>query len=149
MRIDRDRKGLERLRTAIGHSVYEVKKTASASFEQELQHQEEAEARQLMGSILQEVDRIGERLKHRVTVHDLIQYKNRVKDFLKEAMARAYLLKQDVGAGRRGRTILISIKTVDREVNALLNDFMNHKKDPVEILAAIDKMRGIMVDMMI
>ncbi len=149
MRIERDRKSLDRLRTAMGHNVNEVRKTAPALFEQELQHQEEAEMRQLMASILQEVDRIGERLKHRITVHDLIQYKNRVKDFLKEALARAYLLNQDVGVNRRGRTILVSIKTIDQEVEALLNDFMSQKKDPVEILTTIDKIRGIMVDLMI
>lgn len=149
MRIDRDRKGLDRLRTAMGHSVYEVKKTAPSPFEQDLQHQQEAEVCRLMGAILQEVERISERLKRRVTVHDLVQYKNRVKDFLKEASARAYLLNQDVGANRRGRTILVTIKTIDREVESLLNDFMQQKKDPVEILATIDKIRGIMIDLMI
>ena len=102
-----------------------------------------------MGSILHEVDRVSERLKRSLTLHDLLLYKNRVKDFLKEAMARAYLLKQDVGLNRRGRTILITIKTVDSEVDNLLNDFLNKKKDPVEILAAIDKIRGILVDLMI
>jgi len=149
VRIERDSKGTERLRTAQGNNVYGIKKKPPASFEQELYQHQEAEVRQIMGSILHEVDRVSERLKRSLTLHDLLLYKNRVKDFLKEAMARAYLLKQDVGLNRRGRTILITIKTVDSEVDNLLNDFLNKKKDPVEILAAIDKIRGILVDLMI
>lgn len=149
MRIDRDGKGVERLRNALGSNVYEVKKTSPAQFEQELRQHQEAEIRQIMGAILQEVDRISERLRHRLTVHDLLLYKSRVKDFLKEAGSRAYLLKQDVGANRRGRTILITIKTIDAEVDNLLNEFMNKKQDAVDILAAIDKIRGLLVDLMI
>ncbi|MGI6434017.1 MAG: YaaR family protein [Syntrophomonadaceae bacterium] len=149
MRIDRDKKGLDRLRTAMGSGIHEVKKSGPSSFQQELYQQKEAEVHLVMGAILQEVDRISERLRRTLSVHDLMQYKNRVKDFLQEASARAYLLKQDVGANRRGRTILITIDTIDAEIEALLSDFMKRKKDPVDVLAAIDKIRGLLVDLMI
>lgn len=133
----------------MGSGVHEVKRSASTQFKQELYQQKEADIHLVMRAILQEVDRISERLRRTLTVHDLMQYKNRVKDFLKEASTRAYLLKQDVGASRRGRTILITIDIVDTEIETLLNDFIKKKKEPVDILAAIDKIRGILVDLMI
>lgn len=149
MRIDRDRKALDTPRASTGSSIHTAKGSGPTPFQQELFHHEETDILLVMGAILQEVDSITERLRRTLSMHDLMHYKNLVKDFLKSASERAYLLKQDVGAGRRGRTILISVGIVDSEIEALLDDFMKRKKEPVDVLAAIDKIRGLLVDLMI
>jgi len=43
--------------------------------------------------------------------------------------------------------LLFTISVIDEEVNAMIDDFMNHKKEPVEILNAMDKIRGMLVDL--
>ncbi len=149
MRINRDKKVQDRLKTTSGDAVYEVKKPGSVSFQQELYQQSEAEVLQAMAAILQEVDAIAERLRRTLSLQDLVLYKSLIKGFLKRASDRAYLLKQDFCANRRGRTILISIDVIDREIEALLSDFMKEKRKAVDVLAAIDKIRGLLVDLMI
>lgn len=44
---------------------------------------------------------------------------------------------------------MISIATIDSEVEQLMEDFVRNRKEPVEVLAALDKIRGMLVDLMI
>ena len=148
MRIDRKKK-IDAFKTGFSAGSQEVKRAAGSAFDQELTQQKQTESQTLMGAILKEVDRISERLKNTLSIHDLMQYKRLVKDFLKEASNHAYLLKQDMGSGRRGRTILMTVKVVDKEIEELLTDFMKQRKGPLEILAEIDKIRGMLLDLMI
>lgn len=149
MKIERDNKGLGRY-TSLGKTVYQnVKKGAESSFDQELSQRRVVESRYRMQEILKELDKLNEKLKRSLTINDLMLYKKMVKNFLREATAQAYLLKQERGRSRRGRTMLITIDVVDSEVENIISDFISKKKDPVEILTALDKIRGMLVDLMI
>jgi uncharacterized protein YaaR (DUF327 family) len=102
-----------------------------------------------MQEILQQLDNVASRLHRSLSVSDLMLYKRLVKDFLKEASAQAYLLKQEQGRSRRGRALLVTIQTVDQEIEKMLDDFIQGKPEPVEVLEGLDKIRGILVDLMI
>lgn len=149
MKIDREKKDIGSY-TSLGKSdLRGVKRSSGAAFEQELTQRREVESRFKMQEILKELDRLGEKLNRNLNINDLMLYKKMVKNFLKEATSQAYLLKQERGRNRRGRTMLTTIATIDSEVEELIDDFMKKKKEPLEVLTALDKIRGMLVDLMI
>ncbi|MDD3269832.1 MAG: YaaR family protein [Syntrophomonadaceae bacterium] len=149
MKIDRDKKDIGSYSTLGKSDVRGVKRGSESSFDQELTQHREAASRFKMDEILQELERLGEKLNRNLNINDLMLYKKRVKNFLQEATAQAYLLKQERGRNRRGRTMLTTIATINSEVEQLIEDFLKKKKEPLEVLEALDKIRGMLVDLMI
>lgn len=149
MKIDRDKKDLLKFNVSRSPEARGVGRGANAGFEQELLAKRESELNFKMQEILKQIDQTAQRLKEHLSLQDLMLYKKLVKSFLKEAIARAYLLKQERSRSRRGRTILITVETIDREIEELVNEFMLNKNKPVDILEKLDKIRGMLVDLMI
>ncbi len=149
MKIERGKKELRGFPLSGKSDSREIKRINTGSFEQELSQRRETESQIRMQEILKRLDNLGEQLKHRVSLHELMLYKRLVKDFLQEATAKAFLLQKERGRNRRGRTILTTISVVDQEVEQLINDFIGKRKEAAEILASLDKIRGILVDLMI
>lgn len=149
MKIDRDKKDLLKFNVSRSPEARGIERGASASFEQELLSKRESELNFKMQEILDQIDKTARRLKEHLNVQDLMLYKKLVKSFLKEAVARAYILKQERSRSRRGRTILITVETIDREIEELINEFMLNRAEPVVILDKLDKIRGMLVDLMI
>ena len=149
MKIERDSKDIGSYSTLGKADVRGVKRSTESAFDQELTQHREAASRFKMAEILQELEHLGEKLKRNLNINDLMLYKKRVKNFLQEATAQAYLLKQERGKNRRGRTMLTTIATIDTEVEQLIEDFIKKKKEPMEVLEMLDKIRGMLVDLMI
>ena len=150
MKIDRERDKVNSFGTPGRSGVQGVKRTtASSSFEQELAQRRDAESQHRMQEILKEIDQLNEKLNRSLNVNDLMLYKKKVKQFLQEATTRAYAVKQERGRNRRGRSLLISVATIDREVENLIEDFVREPRDPVDVLATLDKIRGMLLDLMI
>ena len=150
MKIDRERDKISNFSAPGKRGVQGVQKsTASSSFEQELAQRRDAESQYRMQEILKDIDRLNDKLNRSLNVNDLMLYKKKVKQFLQEATARAYAVKQERGRNRRGRSLLISVATIDREVENLIEDFVREPREPVDVLATLDKIRGMLLDLMI
>ena len=149
MKIDRDKKGLSNFTPLKKAEVHEVQRKASSNFEQELTFKQEGQAQFIMQELLGEIDKVNQRLRKSLTINDLMTYKKLVKNFLKEASNQAFLLDKHRGRSRRGRSILVTIKTIDAEVEEMIDDFLKNKAAPTEVLEQLDKIRGMLVDLMI
>jgi hypothetical protein len=149
MKIQRDKKDLRNFGSLAKTSNRELRRSSESTFEQDLAKRQEIEYQARMKELLQEIDKLGERLSRSLTLNDLMIYKKMVKRFLLEAISQAYLLQQERGRSRRGRTMLLSIKTIDLEIEQIIDDFIRKKKEPVEVLSTLDKIRGMLVDLMI
>ena len=149
MKIDRSKKELSQFQTIPRSGVPEVRRGAESIFDQELTHRQDESMQWKMKEFLSEIDKITERLNRSITIQDLMVYKKLVKNFLKEATAQAFEVEAKRSRSRRGRTVMVTVKTIDEEVEALIKDFIGKKTEPMEILEALDKIRGMLVDLMI
>lgn len=149
MKIERNKKELGSY-TPLGKAgLPEVKKGSESSFEQELGQHREAFTQQKMREILAQIDKLSESLNRNINLNDLMLYKKLVKNFLQEASSEAYQLSKKRGRNRSGRTVLVTVKTIDNEIDDLINEFRSNKTEPMEILATLDKIRGMLIDLMI
>jgi uncharacterized protein YaaR (DUF327 family) len=149
LRIERNRKNLGDFTLSGQKAIQGTAPTARGEFFQDLAEKEDQFYRMRMQELLQEIDGVSERLARNLNLNDLIKYKQLVQNFLKEATARAYLINQERSFTRRGaRSVLVSIAKINQEVEETLNSFASKRKEPVEILAALDKIRGMLVDLL-
>jgi len=149
MKIERHKKGLGNYPSLGKNEFTEVKRGAESTFEQELAYRQVTASQYKIQEILGQIERLSERLSRNININDLMRYKKLIKDFLKEATSEAYQLNKKRGRNRRGRTVLVTISTIDAEVEQLINDFREKKREPLEILKALDKIRGMLVDLLI
>jgi len=149
MKINRDKKEWTKFTTVSSKASREVQRRPGASFEQELSQHHQSQGRRKMQEIMQQLDQVSDRLKRSLNISDLMLYKRLVKDFLQEAASQAYLLKQEHGRSRRGRALLVTIQTVDKEIEQMLDDFTRRTPEPLEVLETLDKIRGMLIDLMV
>ncbi|HZK43103.1 MAG TPA: YaaR family protein [Syntrophomonadaceae bacterium] len=149
MKIDRDKKGLSSYSPLKKTNFPEIRGGEVSSFEKELDSKKEGQKQFIMQELLGEIDDVNYKLAQSLTINDLMKYKMLVKQFLKEASDQAFLLNQQRGRSRRGRSILLTIKTIDREVEEMLENFMRKQTNSTEVLEQLDKVRGMLIDLMI
>lgn len=148
MKIDRDKKGLSNYTSLKKAEVSEVRRGTSSSFGQELNQKQGINRQYKMQEILAEIDKVNERLGRSLNINDLMTYKMLVKNFLKEASLEAFELDKQRGRSRRGRSMLLTIKTIDKEIEEVINDFIKNKTAPTEVLEQLDKIKGMLLDLM-
>lgn len=149
MKIDRNKKGVNTYNPISKDNLTSVKRVNETTFNQELNRRQEQDSQQKMKDLLDDIDNLTKKLVKNLNINDLMLYKKMVKTFLQEATSLAYLLEQQRGRSRRGRTMLITVKTVDLEVENLIKGFLDNKDEPMEVLKRLDKIRGMLVDLMI
>ncbi|MEA1960563.1 MAG: YaaR family protein [Bacillota bacterium] len=149
MKIDQNKKNLSQFHTLSKTGVHEVRRGAESLFDEELTHRQDESLQYKIKELLSEIDKTTERLKKSISIHELMTYKKLVKNFLKEASSQAYQVETRRSRSRRGRTIMITVKTIDEEVENVIQDFMKKRSEPMDILTALDKIRGMLVDLMI
>jgi len=127
----------------------DVSRAERGQFDADLlnKHEEYSQAR--MKELMQDIDRLAKRLVTNQNINDLMLYRRMIKDFLREATSRAYRVRQQRGGLRRhGRSVLITIEEVDKEVEVLLEELVKSQGQGVDILETLDKIRGMLVDLM-
>lgn len=149
MKIDRNKKEFSTFSALSKAGVPEVKRGSESSFEHELGQHQEVMIQLKMREILSEIDKLTQKLNRSINLNDLMLYKKLVKNFLKEASSEAYQVSKRRGRNRSGRTVLVTVNTIDSEVDSLINEFRANKTEPMEILTALDKIRGMLLDLMI
>ena len=149
MKIERSKKDFSKYPSLSKTDMPEVTRVAETAFEQELAYRKEAAMQFRIKEILGQIEHLSESLNRNININDLMRYKKLVRDFLKEATSEAYQLSKKRGRSRRGRTLLMTVNTIDAEVEKLINDFREKKREPMEILETLDKIRGMLVDLMI
>jgi uncharacterized protein YaaR (DUF327 family) len=98
--------------------------------------------------LLQDITAQGQKLADNLNIKDLKQYKELVKSFMHEAVNKMYKLKEEAGWDRRGRhKIYTMVQTVDKELEDLTGMMIEEQKDKVAILAKIDEIRGMLIDL--
>lgn len=149
VKIDRNRKSLGDFSRIGKRDVNEVVPGQKSSFASDLLEKEDQMCQMRMKEILAEIDKLGSKLSSSLNVDDLMKYKKLVQSFLKEATSRAYAVNRESSFTRRGaRSVLVSIKKINQEVEDLLAGFIRGKKESFEVLETIDKIRGMLVDLL-
>lgn len=90
----------------------------------------------------------GEDLARTLHLRHLAAYQELVRDFLTAVVAQAYRLRREVGRDRRGRARVFQIVLkVDEALADLAQAVLEGEQARLRILARLDEIRGLLVDL--
>ena len=117
-------------------------------FRQQFQRLQGEALYQRLQRMADEITEQGKRLSRTPTYRELKVYRELIRQFVREAVQNTYVLQNRTGWDRRGRqkiyTLVQKIDTVLAELTELVKD---GQENQLEILAKLDVIRGMLVDL--
>ncbi|RNC29587.1 MAG: hypothetical protein AWM53_00585 [Candidatus Dichloromethanomonas elyunquensis] len=97
---------------------------------------------------LTRLDQQGKKLSETMSVHDLIEFKNIVKRFLKSTLGKSRNMQEETVWDYRGQPkVMARVTQIDRVLEALGEQVLSSQAEPMKILAKIDEIKGLIIDL--
>lgn len=98
--------------------------------------------------LLSQVDEAGKKLLAQPSMETLRSYRAAVRDFLKEAISGSYRMKGESRWDRRGnRRLFCVVQKVNQALEELTSTVLQKNAQPIEVMAKMDEIRGLLVDL--
>lgn len=108
---------------------------------------EEGELKERLGFMMKEIIQHGDKLAKRMDIRDMKKYRGLIKDFMNEVVNRSHKFSRENFLDKRGRHRVYGIvKLVDKNLDELATELMKDEQDHVAILAKIDEIKGLLLD---
>jgi uncharacterized protein YaaR (DUF327 family) len=99
--------------------------------------------------LLDDVHSLGEQLKKRPFPEEIKQYKRAVRNFLHYIVENGYIIEEQTsGTNPLKRKKFTLVQVVDKKLEQLAAGILAGQNDQLEILARVDEIKGILVDLM-
>lgn len=120
---------------------------AQQDFGEQLQKIHSNMVKEELDTLLKDIDKQGKALGETLNIRDLKKFKDLIQKFLDYAVNKMYNLKEQQGWDRRGRhKVYTLVESVNNELENLTQMVLSEQKDNINILAKMDQIRGLLVD---
>lgn len=103
-----------------------------------------------LSSLYDEIKAKGNQLTERLTITDLKDYRSKISAFMNEVVTNSHEFDRQNFLDKRGRHRVYGIiKHVDKNLDELAKELMKSEKDKMAILAKVDEINGLLIDVMI
>ncbi len=108
---------------------------------------EEAGLAERLNLMMEEIVMQGDKIVKRMDVRDMRRYRTLIKDFMNEIVNRSHKFSRENFLDRRGRHRVYGIiRLVDEKLDELAQELVNEECDKIAILAKVDEIRGLLLD---
>lgn len=109
----------------------------------------EANLQERIATLMQDIESQGAHLAKHMDIVDMRKYRKTIKEFLNEVVYRSHSFSRENFLDRRGRHRVYGIiKLIDKNLDELAEALMEEEKDHLKILARIDEIRGLLLDIL-
>lgn len=117
-------------------------------FSSDLVRSQDAYSKERLDALLEEITKQGSKLGQVPTYAELKTYRDLVRNFIGEAVARMYTLQSQTGWDRQGRQkVYTTIKNIDETLTSMTEDVRYGQERQLDIMAKQDAIRGMLVDL--
>ncbi len=108
---------------------------------------EEAGLAERLNLLMEEIVMQGDKIVKRMDVRDMKRYRTLIKEFMNEIVNRSHKFSRENFLDRRGRHRVYGIiRLVDEKLDELAQELVNEECDKISILAKVDEIRGLLLD---
>ena len=119
-----------------------------SAFVDSLKDSDAQRRKQVCDNILQQIDRVSEELKKKPSPDGVKRYRRLISDFVKEALDQSYEIHEERHWDRDGnRKNLVLVKQINHAVEELMDSVMSQEKKQIDLVARLDEIRGMLVDL--
>jgi uncharacterized protein len=124
-----------------------LKKEANL-FEQELQASQKQQLTEKLKAAVVEIDELGQKLIRIRTVDILTQYKELIKNFLKDVVQNMYLLKEELHFEPKGKhKAMVLVKTINKNLEDLVKMVLDKETSNLKLLEKVGEIKGMLIDL--
>ena len=118
------------------------------TFETELMEQQsEGVSHEEMEAMLKKIDEQAARLSKTPTYDELKEYRTLIKNFVGAAVSNMYEVHTSAGWDRMGRQrVYTTVRKIDRKLEDMAERIRLGQSDQLDVIAAHDAIRGMLVD---
>lgn len=110
---------------------------------------EEADFQAKVNVMLNEISDMGKKISKHTDVRDMRKYRELIKNFLNEVVYRSHSFSRENFLDKRGRHRVYGIvKLIDKNLDELAAELIKDEKDNINILAKIDEIAGLLLDIL-
>lgn len=109
----------------------------------------EAGLAERLNLMMEEIVMQGDKIVKRMDVRDMRRYRTLIKDFMNEIVNRSHKFSRENFLDRRGRHRVYGIiRLVDEKLDELAQALVSEECDKIAILAKVDEIRGLLLDIL-
>ncbi|GAB6181672.1 YaaR family protein [Desulfotomaculum defluvii] len=117
---------------------------AKQTFSKVLENEEKDYAQRQIQEMLEKVKMAGEKLKSAATEENIKQYKDSIKDYLTFVLKNYHKLRHDRSINYS--TIYTRVEIVNKEVEELTIRLLGEEKNNIDVVAEVDRITGLIID---
>lgn len=111
---------------------------------------EESDLQDKLKSMIQDITTQGEKIAKHIDIKDMKKYREMVKDFMNEVVTHSHKFSRENFLDKRGRHRVYGIvKLVDKNLDELAQELLSDEKNHIGILARVDDIKGLLLDLII
>ena len=111
---------------------------------------ENAELYDRLKQMMEDIAAQGDRLAKHIDIKDMKRYRELIKDFVNEVVTNSHQFSRENFLDRRGRHRVYGlVKLVDKKLDDLAQELMKEEKSGLNILAKVDEIKGLLLDMIV
>jgi uncharacterized protein YaaR (DUF327 family) len=104
--------------------------------------------RQICTSLLKKIDEQSVKLRNSPSIEGIKQYRKLVREFIEETLGHSYSVETDTKWDRGGnRREFIIVKKINQSLEDLFESVLNQEKKQFDLVAKLDEIRGLLVDL--
>jgi uncharacterized protein YaaR (DUF327 family) len=133
-----------------GRSAVAGGNVRGANFSEALKDSDSLRRQEICTNLLQQIDEQSAELKKSPTPAGVKRYRKLVRAFMKETLDQSYTLDQQTHWDRSGnRKVFITVKKLNESLEALADEVLHKEKDQINLVAKLDEIRGLLVDLFV
>ena len=108
---------------------------------------DESELQEKLERMIEDITVQGKKLAEHMDVKDLKKYRTMVAEFMNEVVSRSHKFSRENFLDKRGRHRVYGIvKKINDNLDELAQEIIKKEKDHLKILARVDEIRGLLLD---
>ena len=108
---------------------------------------DDAQLQAKVDGLLEDIIAQGNRIAQHMDIRDMKRYRGMIKELLNEVVFRSHKFSRENFLDRKGRHRVYGIiRLVDETLDSLAKELIKDEKDHLAILAKIDDIRGLLLD---
>lgn len=131
--------------TIVPQSLTEKRET---NFNNILSHTRQLESKELQ-LFLNKLENQGKKLTESLSLQDLVEFKKMVKSFLKSTLGQSRNMQEETFWDYRGQPkVMARVTKINRALEQLGEQVLSSQYEPLKILAKIDEIKGLIIDLL-
>ena len=122
---------------------------SDVNFLKELDGAVEEQVKMSLDQLVEEINQQAKNLANHRTFEELEKYKKMVKSFMDQAVRKIYTVKVSDSSKLmvKRKKVYIMVQQVDTELEKITLDLIQKQAEGLDLLAALEKINGLLVDM--